>query len=300
MFFFNKKNKGLTEGDLRALIKGLEQAYMDKDEQGLINRFHPDKRGMSFLNHFQLMLTFQIYHIKSEILEFELLSIDTAHAVFTYTRKHMHICVNPADEREEKQNHISSYYVEVVKENGSIWITRYSPYSKIYVDKKGEPLTGVDKVIPPGEEIDPGIARIIPYFQLDSYIPATFHVYSNSQYVGFYPVGEYHRYRTSCTFSIDYFEKLEASSIEEHTEDYVSQETILNAHILQQSDCSSVVETQYMKNNVLEHELLASLLTNEGFYMVRFLYKRGEPMPSEEREKWQREMIALTEKEQGN
>lgn len=58
---------------------------------------------MSFLNHFQLMLTFQIYNIKSEILKFELLSVDANKAVFTYTRKHMHTCVNPADEREEKE-----------------------------------------------------------------------------------------------------------------------------------------------------------------------------------------------------
>jgi hypothetical protein len=296
MFFF-KKNKDITQEELQAVVKGLEQAYMDKDEQGLTNRFHPDKRGMSFLNHFQLMLTFQIYNIKSEILEFELLSIDANKAVFTYTRKHMHTCVNPADEREEKRNQINSYYVEAVKENGSIWITRYSSYSTIYVDKQGEPLMGVDAVIPPGEELDPGIARFIPYFQLDSYVPATFHVYNNSQFIGYYPLGEYHRYQPSCTFTINYFDEMEAASVEKHTADYVSHETIVAAQVLHQTDCSSIVETQIMKNNVLEHELVTSLLTKEGFYMARFLYDKGEPMPSEERDKWKREMLALTEKE---
>lgn len=75
-----------------------------------------------------------------------------------------------------------------MKENGSIWITRYSPYSTIFVDKKGDFLSGVDAVIPPGEEINSGIVRFIPYFQLNSYVPATFHVYSNSQFIGYYPL----------------------------------------------------------------------------------------------------------------
>lgn len=44
MFLF-KKNKGITQEELQATVEGLEQAYMDKDEQGLIKRFHPDKRG---------------------------------------------------------------------------------------------------------------------------------------------------------------------------------------------------------------------------------------------------------------
>lgn len=294
MFFF-KKNKSLTESDLRALVESLEQAYMQKDEQGLIKRFHPDKRGMSFLNHFNLMMTFQIYYIQSKILAFELLKLEGDHATFTYTRKHMHTCVNPADEREEKRNHIRSYYVEVVKEKGSIWITRYSPYSTIYVDKEGKPLQGVDAVIPPGEEIHPGIARYIPFFQLDGYTPATLHVYSDRQYIGFYPQEEYLRYQTSCTFSIDFFEVIEASSVKEHTEDYVSHEILLFAEILHQTDCSSVVETQYMKNNALEHELVASLLTKDGFFMIRYLHKTGVPMPPGEREKWKREMVALTE-----
>lgn len=46
--FSFKKNKGITEEALQALVEGLEQAYMDKDEEGLSKRFHPDKRGMSF------------------------------------------------------------------------------------------------------------------------------------------------------------------------------------------------------------------------------------------------------------
>ncbi|MWC29226.1 hypothetical protein [Paenibacillus sp. MMS18-CY102] len=292
MFFF-KKNKSLTEQDLRALVEGLEQAYMNKDEQGLTARFHPSKRGITFLNHFQLMLNFQIYHIQSEMLGFELLELDGARAVFTYTRKHMHTCLNPADEREEKQDHIKSFYVEAVKENGSIWITRYSPYSLIYVDKKGEPLAGVDAAIPPGEELNPGIARYIPYFQLDGYMPATLHVYSNSQYIGFYPQGESGRYRTSRTFSIDYYDKLEAASVKEHTEDYISHEIIVAAEVLHQAERSSIIETQYMKNNALEHELVASLLAEDGFYMIRYLYKTGELLPSGEREKWMREMLAM-------
>lgn len=53
------------------------------------------------------MMTFQIYNIKSEILEFELLSMDATKAVFTYTRKHIHTCINPADEREEKEIKLS-------------------------------------------------------------------------------------------------------------------------------------------------------------------------------------------------
>ncbi|MEK4190396.1 hypothetical protein [Paenibacillus sp. FSL L8-0494] len=296
MFFF-KKNKGITKEELQALVEGLEQAYMDKDEEGLSKRFHPDKRGMSFLNHFQLMMTFQIYNIKSEILEFELLSMDATKAVFTYTRKHIHTCINPADEREEKRNQIISYYVEAVKENGSIWITRYSPYSTIFVDKKGDFLSGVDAVIPPGEEINSGIVRFIPYFQLNSYVPATFHVYSNSQFIGYYPLGEYHRYEPSHTFTINYFDKIEASSVEKHTADYISQETLLTAQVLHQTDNSSVVETQLMNNNVLEHELVTSLLTKDGFYMIRFLYDKGEPIPAQEREKWKREMVTLVEKE---
>lgn len=38
MFFF-KKNKGITKEELQALVEGLEQSYMDKDEEGLSKNF---------------------------------------------------------------------------------------------------------------------------------------------------------------------------------------------------------------------------------------------------------------------
>lgn len=35
-----------------------------------------------------------------------------------------------------------------------------------------------------------------------------------------------------------------------------------------------------MNNNVLEHELVTSLLTKDGFYMIRFLYDKGGADPA--------------------
>ncbi len=87
--------------------------YKDKYIEELTNMFHPNHRDISFINHFTLMMNFQIYNITSEILHLEILNMNEEEATFTYTRKHMYICVNEQGENGTNPNNISSYYVNI-------------------------------------------------------------------------------------------------------------------------------------------------------------------------------------------
>ncbi|UAL52573.1 nuclear transport factor 2 family protein [Bacillus sp. OVS6] len=104
MFFFKKKTQ-ISEQKVRELIQRLEAAYTEKDIEKLKKLFHPDYRDISFLNHFTLMMNFQIYNIQSEIMKIEILNLSDDEATFTYTRKHIYTCVNQNEENGENPSH---------------------------------------------------------------------------------------------------------------------------------------------------------------------------------------------------
>lgn len=147
--FFKRKPK-INENTIKELVQKLETAYTDKKMEQLTKIFHPDHRDISFLNHFSLMMNFQIYNITSEILNIEILDMNEEEASFTYTRKHMYTCINEEDENGTNPNNISSYYVQLKVEEKSIWIMKYARYSELFLDLEGKILPGVKAVVPPG------------------------------------------------------------------------------------------------------------------------------------------------------
>ncbi len=147
MFFFKKKAK-ITEEKIQELIQQLERAYMAKDIDQMTEMFHPDNRQISFLNHYSLMMNFQIYNIQSEILNLEIVELPEKEATFTYTRKHLYTCVNKNDENGENPNNISSYYVQIQAEGSQIWITKYSRFSELFLNTEGEILPYEQAVVP--------------------------------------------------------------------------------------------------------------------------------------------------------
>lgn len=289
MFFFGKKAR-ITEQKVQEIVKALEQAYTAKNIDKLTGMFHPDKRQISFLNHFQLMMNFQIYNIQSEILNMEILTLTGEEATFTYTRKHIYTCVNEADENGEILSNITSYYVQIAAEKKSAYITRYSPYSVLHLNKDGEVLPGEQAVVPAGAQFFERMRRFINEFDLDGFQAATYLLYNDSEMIGYYPEAERYRYKTSEQFTVDYFEKMDAASIKEHTEGYLEQEILEFGDILALGADYSILEAQFTTDSCFRHELLLSLAAPDGFLMIRYLKKDDRPILPEARQRWIEQM----------
>ncbi|GEN33659.1 hypothetical protein [Aneurinibacillus danicus] len=288
MFIFKKKAV-ISEEDLRNFIQLLEQTYVGKDELGLSKLFHPENRNVSFLNHFQMQMLFQIYNIKSEILHFKTLDVSENEATLTYTRKHIYTCINSEDEREESPNNITSYYVKLVPRKKSFLITKFSPFSVFYLDNNGEILAQEKAVVPKDAQFFGNIKRFIKCFQLEKYKPATYKIYSDSEFIGYYPKDEVYDFETSEKFTIDYFEEMDASTIEEHTKAYLDQELLLG-EVIEQKETYSIIETQFADNSGLNHELVLSMLAPDGFFMVRYQKSCNQIINNEIREFWIQQM----------
>ncbi|WP_334077552.1 hypothetical protein [Paenibacillus sanfengchensis] len=287
MLFFKKKSPA-SEEELLRFIRRLEDAYMEQDEIKLNACFHPDQRGMSFARHVQLQMNFQIYQITSQILHFEIVESSEEEAVFAYTRKHLYTCKNPGDEPTSSLNNITSYYVKVVREKRGFWITKYTPYSVLYLDRSGETLPGEAAVVPPNTQFFGRIRPLLACFQLDGLKPATYHTYSDSEFIGYFPENEIFCYRTTEKFSVDFFETMDAADIREHTEVYLDQELDFG-EALEVGVSHSIIETRTPGSQGTNHELVLSLLTREGLFMVRYM-KMGDPIPNEARSRWIEQM----------
>lgn len=287
MFFFKKKSPA-SEEELLRFIRRLEDAYMEQDELKLNDSFHPDQRGMSLTRHVQLQMNFQIYQITSEILHFEKIDSSEEEAVFTYTRKHLYTCKNPEDEQSSTWNNITSYYVKVVREKRGFWITKYTPYSVLYLDRSGDILPGEAAVVPANAQYFGAIQPLLSRFRKDGLKPATYHTYVGSEFIGYFPEREIFSYLTTEKFSVDFFETMEASDIHEHTAIYLDQELDFG-EALEVGASHSIIETQTPGSQGTNHELVLSLLNREGFFMIRYM-KMGEPIPHEARSRWIEQM----------
>ncbi|WP_078552556.1 hypothetical protein [Bacillus alkalicellulosilyticus] len=293
--FFKRKPK-INEKTIKELVLKLETTYSDKEIEPLLRMFHPDHRDISFLNHFTLMMNFQIYNITSEILNLQLLDMNEVEASFTYTRKHMYTCVNEGDENGTNPNNISSYFVQLKVEGKSIWIMKYARYSELFLDVEGKILPGEKAVVPPGAVYYGHMKHFIDIIHLEHFKPATYLTYTDSEFIGFYPEEERYAYRTSEKLTFDYFKKMEAGSIEEHTNEYIEGNTLEYSDILMQEENYSIIETKFKGNSELQHELILSMLTPDGFFMVRFLKSRNAPIEEELRRRLIEQMkIATTE-----
>lgn len=284
--FLSRKPK-LNEKTIMELVRKLEKTYTDKDMEQLKKMFHPDHRNTSFLNHFSLMMNFQIYNITSEILNFEVLEMHEEEVSFTYTRKHMYEGINEEDEDGTNPNNISSYYVQLKIEDKTIWIMKYAKYSELFLDLEGNILPGEKAVVPQVGNYFGNMKRFIDIIQLEHFKPATYLTYTDSEFIGYYPVKERYSYRTSEKLTFDYFQKMEAGSIEEHTNCLIEGNTLEYSDILIQEKNYSIIELKFEGRSGLQHELILSMLAPDGFFMVRFLKSRNTPIE----EKFRRRLI---------
>lgn len=275
--FFKRKVK-ISEQTIKGLVQELETAYTDKDIDQLTEMFHPDHRDITLLNHFSLMMNFQIYNITSDILTLEILDMSEENATFTYTRKHMYTCVNEKDENGTNPNNISSYYVQIKVEGKTIWITTYDRYSELFLDLEGDILPGEKAVVPPRANYFENLKRFIDLIQLERFVPATYLTYLDSEFIGYYPEKERYSFRTSEKLTFDYFQEMEADSIEEHTKGFIEGNTLEYSNILAQEDHYSIIELKFEQDSKLQHELILSMLAPDGFHMVRFLKSRNAPI----------------------
>jgi hypothetical protein len=278
--FFKRKPK-INENTIKKLVQKLETTYTDKEIEQLSKMFHPDHRDISFLNHLSLMMNFQIYNISSEILNLEILDMNEEEASFTYTRKHMYTCINEEDENETNPNNISSYNVQLKVEGKTIWIMKYARYSELFLDLEGKILPGEKAVVPPGAVYFGNMKRFIDIIRLEHFKPATYLTYSDSEFIGYYPEEERYAYRTSKKLTFDYFKKMEAGSIEEHTKAYIEGNTLEYSDILMQEENYSIIESKFKGRSELQHELILSMLAPDGFFMVRFLKSHNAPIGEE-------------------
>lgn len=274
---FKRKPK-INEKKIKELIWKLETMYTDKEMEQLSKMFHPDHRDISFLNHFSLIMNFQIYDVISEILNLEVLDMHEGEASFTYTRKHMYTCINEEDENGTNPNNISSYYVQLKVEDKKIWIIKYARYSELFLDLKGKILPAEQAVVPPGAVYFDNMKRFIEIIQLEHFKPATYLTYTDSEFIGYYPEEERYSYRTSEKLTFDYFQKMEADSIEEHTNAYIEGNILEYIDILMQEQNYSIIESKFKGSSGLQHELILSMLAPDGFFMVRFLKSRNAPI----------------------
>ncbi len=278
--FFKRKPK-MNKETIQELVRRLEMAYTDKDINQLSNMFHPDHRDISFLNHFSLMMNFQIYDITSETLNLEILDINDEEASFTYTRKHLYTYINEEDDQGENPNNISSYYVKIKVEDKALWIMKYTRYSELFLDVKGNILPDEKAVVPQGAVYFDKMKRFLDCVHLEHFKPATYLTYADSEFIGYYPEEERYSYSTSEQLTFDYFEEMNADSIEEHTNTYIDGNNLEDVEILMQGENYSLIESKFMGNTELQHELLLSMLASDGFFMVRFLKSRNVPIQEE-------------------
>ncbi|MDF2524625.1 MAG: hypothetical protein K0R31_2266 [Clostridiales bacterium] len=286
-------NKEISEANLRKFIQFLEQAYVEREEEKLTELFHPDRRKKSFLKHFEMQMLYQIYDIQSEILNFKLIDISEDKATLLYSRKHTYTCKNIEDEIDETPNNITSFYVEIISEDNSLYIFDYSSFSVLYLDKNGEVLPDERAVVPKRAQFFANMQRFINFFDLKEFTPATYKVYSDSEYIGYYPKEEIYEYNNSRSFTIDYFEEMNASSLEEHTNSYIDQELVLGK-VIEQAEDYSIIETQFMRDSQLNHELVLSLLAFDGFFMMRYQKSTNAAIDNETREAWIQQMKKAT------
>lgn len=292
MFFFKKKTQ-ISEQKVRELIQRLEAAYTEKDIEKLKELFHPDHREISFLNHFTLMMNFQIYNIQSDIIKIEILDLSEDEATFTYTRKHIYTCINKNDENGESPNNITSYYIQVKKEANSIWITRFSKYSELFLDEEGEIFPHEKEAVPSSAQFYNNMKRFIEPLQLDGSKPATYLLYDNSEFIGYYPENERFSYKTTEKFTIDYFTEMGAASVEEHTERYLRENSLEHSEVIKMEENYSLIETKFISNSLLQHELVLSMLAPDGFFMIRYLKNNNSPI-KKQRQSWIDQMAAVT------
>lgn len=278
--FFKRKPK-IDEKTIKDLLLKLETTYTNKDIEQLSEIFHPDHRDISFLNHFSLMLNFQIYNITSEILNIEVLDMNEEEASFTYTWKHMFTCIKKEDENGTNPNNISSYYVQIKVENKTIWIVKYARYSELFLDLEGEILPEEKAVVPPGAIYMDNMKRFIDIIHLEHFKPATYLTYTDSEFIGYYPEEERFNYRTSEKLTFDYFQEMEAGSIEEHTHSYIEENTLEYSDILMKEENYSIIESKFKGSIGLQHELILSMLAPDGFFIVRFLKSHNAPIEEE-------------------
>lgn len=283
---FKRKPK-INEQTIKELVQKLETTYMNKDFEQLQEMFHPDHREISFLNHFSLMMNFQIYNSTSEILHLEILDMNEEEATFTYTRKHMYTCINEEEENGTNPNNISSYYVQIKVEGKTIWIAKYARYSELFLDLKGRILPGEKAVVPPGAEYFDNMKRFIDVIQFEHLKPATYLLYSDSEFIGYYPEKERYSYRTSEKLTFDYFLEMEAASIKEHTKGFIEGNTLEYSDILEEEEDYSIIEIKMEGSSGLQHELILSMLAPDGFIMVRYLKTKNAPLE----EKLRRQLI---------
>ncbi|MFC5467013.1 hypothetical protein [Lederbergia graminis] len=281
--FFRRKPK-IDEQVIQKLVQKLETTYMEKDIDKLTEMFHPDHRHISFLNHFVLMMNFQIYDISSEILYFDILLMSETEATFTYTRKHMYTCVNEEDENGTNPNNISSYYVQLKVEDKKIWIMKYNRYSELFLDIAGNILPGEKAVVPKDAMYYENMKRFIDVIQLNHFKPATYLTYSDSEFIGFYPEQELYAYRTSAKLTFDYFQEMAADSIADHTQEFIHGNDVEYSNVLVQEQHYSIIEMKFEVNSELQHELILSMLASDGFFMIRYLQSQNTPIEGDLRE----------------
>lgn len=293
MFSFKRTPK-LTEQKVKNLVQELEATYIRKDIEKLTLLFHPNHRNISFLNHFTLMMNFQIYSIESGIMNVDIIHLTKDVATFTYTRKHMYTCIEKEDENGDNPNNITSFYVNVSVEGQTIWINRLSKYSEVFLDELGNILPNEMAVVPPNAQFFVYMKRYIESFQLNDLKPATYLVYSDSEFIGYYPENERFSFSTTEKFTVDYFSEMTASSIKEHTDLYIGENVLVSSEIIKMEEHCSIIETQFIKDSSLQHELVLSIIDNEGFYMIRYLKNTNTPLDSQKRLDWIDQMIKAT------
>ncbi|MFB1097441.1 hypothetical protein [Terribacillus sp. JSM ZJ617] len=290
-----KRKATINEETLIKLIRKLEKTFVAKDIDKLTDMFHPDHRDMSFLNHFSLMMTFQIYNVESQLLNFEILEQSEQEAAFTYTRKHMYTCVNEADENGDNPNNITSFYVQVQAEGRNIWVTRYQKYSEVFLDGKGDRLPDAKSVVPARADYFENMERFLPAFTLENLLPVTYTMYNGSEMLMYTSAEEIYAYNTKETFTIDYYEEMEAPSIADHTATYLQSNEIEFGEVLAQEKNYCIVETKVRKKGCLQHEIVLSISAADGFYMMRYVKDDNDNLIEPNRRKeWVKQMLAAT------
>jgi len=293
--FFKRKPK-INEQTIKKQMQKLETTYTDKNIDKLIKAFHPDQHNISFLNHFSLMMNFQIYNITSEILNVEVLDMSEEEATFTYTRKHMYTCVNEEDENGTNPNNISSYYVQLKIEDKKIWITKYARYSELFLDLDGHILPGAKAVVPRMAYYYDNMKRFIDTFQLEHFKPATYVRYGDSELIGYYPEEERYSYDTSESLTYDYFQEIDTALIGEHTKILIEADNVEYGTIHMQEKNYSIIELKFRYSSELQHELILSMFAPDGFFMIRFLKSSNAPIKEEFRQHLIEKMKATASK----
>lgn len=288
-----KRTPKLTEQKVKDLVHKLESTYIRKDIEKLSQLFHPDRRNISFLNHFKLMMNFQIYTIDSHVMNIDIIHLTKDEATLTYTRKHMYTCIEEKDENGDNPNNITSFYVNVSVEGQTIWINRLSKYSELYLDTKGNILPNEMAVVPPDAQFFVNMKHYIESLQLNNLKPATYLVYSDSEFIGYYPENERFSYNTTEKFTVDYFSEMSASSIKEHTDLYIEENNLVSKEIIRMEENYSIIETQFIKDSSLQHELVLSIIDDKGFYMIRYLKNTNSTLESQKRLAWIDQMIKV-------